>query len=54
MIEREPDYQKMEKSKESTKETIILLFWNFFPPTLTDDLPLDSEWEQVSLSLQDS
>ena len=32
----------------------ILLIWEFFPPPLTDSFPLESEWQQVSSSLQDS
>ena len=33
---------------------IILLLWEFFTPTLTDCFSLESEWQQVSSSLQDS
>ena len=32
---------------------IILLIWEFFAPVLADGFPLDSEWQQVSSSLQD-
>ena len=32
----------------------ILLFWEFFTPTLTDGLSLEFEWQQVSSSIQDS
>ena len=33
---------------------IILLFWEFFTPTFADGFPRESEWQQVSSSLQDS
>ena len=33
---------------------IILLFWEFFPPVLVDGFPLESEWQQISSSLQNS
>ena len=33
---------------------IILLIWAFFTPALADGIPLESEWKQVSPSLQDS
>ena len=33
---------------------IILLIWEFFAPTLADSFQQDFEWQQVSLSLQDS
>ena len=33
---------------------IILLIWEFFTPTLADDFSPESEWQQVSSSLQDS
>ena len=33
---------------------IILLIWEFFIPALADDFTLESEWQQVSSSLQDS
>ena len=31
-----------------------LLLWEFFKPMLIDGLPMDSEWQQVSLNLQDT
>ena len=34
--------------------TIILLIWEFFIPALVNGFPLESEWQQVSSSLQDS
>ena len=33
---------------------IILLIWEFSTTALDDDFPLESEWQQVSLSHQDS
>ena len=33
---------------------IILLISEFFTPALADGFPLESEWQQVSSSLQDS
>ena len=33
---------------------IILLFWERFPSALADGFPLESEWQQISLSLKDS
>ena len=33
---------------------IILPIWEFFTPVLADGFPLESEWQQVSSSLQDS
>ena len=33
---------------------IILLIWEFFIPALADGYLLESEWQQVSSSLQDS
>ena len=33
---------------------IILLFWEFFTPVLTDGFSQKPEWQQVSSSLQDS
>ena len=27
---------------------IILLFWEFFTPTLADGFPLEADWQQVS------
>ena len=33
---------------------IILILWEFFTPALADGLILKSEWQQVSLSAQDS
>ena len=32
---------------------IILLFWEFFTPALANGFSLESEWQQVSTSLQD-
>ena len=32
----------------------IFFFWEFFTPALIDGFSLESEWKQVSLSLQDS
>ena len=35
--------------------TIIIIFiWEFFTSALADGFPLESEWQQVSSSLQDS
>ena len=33
---------------------IILLFWEFFPPALADDFPLEFAWQQVFSSFLDS
>ena len=33
---------------------IILLFWKFFTPVLTDGFQLESEWQQVFSRLQDA
>ena len=33
---------------------IIIIIWEFFPSALTDGFPLESEWQQVPSSLQDS
>ena len=32
---------------------IIILIWEFFTSAFADDFPLESEWQQVSSSLQD-
>ena len=42
-------------SLKTYKYIIIILFlWEFFTPTLADDLPQEFEWQQVSSNLQDS
>ena len=33
---------------------IILLIYDFFTPTLADSFSLESKWQQVSLSFQDT
>ena len=33
---------------------IITIIWEFFTPALFYGFPLESEWQQVSSSLQDS
>ena len=33
---------------------IIIIHWEFFTSVLADDLSLETEWQQVSSSLQDS
>ena len=33
---------------------IFLLIWEFFAPSLADDFPMESEWQQVTPSLQNS
>ena len=33
---------------------IILIVREFFTPALADGFPLESKWQQISLSLQDS
>ena len=33
---------------------LFVLFWEFFTPVLTDGFSLESEWQEVSSSLQDS
>ena len=33
---------------------IIIIPWEFFTRALADGLSMESEWQQVSLSLQDS
>ena len=34
--------------------SLLLSLWDFFTPTLGDGFSVESEWQQVSLSLQDS
>ena len=33
---------------------IIIIPWEFFTPALADDLLIESEWQHVFISLQDS
>ena len=55
MISWNKYHVKFLQVKEKTKQItiIILCIFEFFTPALADCLPLEFEWQQVSLSLQD-
>ena len=52
------DYHKVWSSGKWLGDLFVshffLLFWGFFTPGVPDSFSLKSEWQQVSLSLQDS
>ena len=53
---RDPSISQIDLLKQWVRIIIIiiLLFWEFFTPTLADGFSLEFEWQQVSSSLQDS